>query len=522
MNLEEICEKLKNNNNINPITNRKINPYAKGGIFNKYKKLCSENTSISLTLPTRNPVKPKILKLLPHQQKVVDFMKKEENESLLIVHSTGSGKTLTALATANELLKQKKSNVIIITTRSTLSNWKNEYEKYWGPLPGNFYFLTYQAITNNPKLLEKCTNSILIIDEVHLLKKYVSVRSGRKLNSNGINSFIKNKYGVTKQTYLKTNSEEEMLKEVPDEYKYTYKSSRVFYNIKCSFKSWKVLLLTATPIVNQFYDIKNVYIILNKLNLKTTAKSIDPSNLKVSYYTVDYKNNIDFPKVKYMNKFIKLNDVERKRYDNLLEGFNEEDYDPLLDKDWLFETDTTVMILYNYMRRAGDAGFRGYYSPKIEFIYEQIKKNNKKTLIHTTWIKNGVNVLIKVLQTLTPDIFVVSGQTKNTQEVIDEFNKDDKFKIIIITLAGKEGLNLMGVRYIYLLEPNWNEGSTHQAISRAIRFKSHSHLPETERNVIVNKIYIDDSIDTILLKKYINKKKILIDDFFSKLKEISI
>uniref|UniRef100_A0A6C0J8V2 Helicase ATP-binding domain-containing protein n=1 Tax=viral metagenome TaxID=1070528 RepID=A0A6C0J8V2_9ZZZZ len=522
MKIDVICDSLKKNNNINPITNRKINPEAKNGIFAKYKKICSENTSIDLSAFPKKNLKLEPLILQPHQQKVVDFMKKKENTSLLVVHSTGSGKTLTALATTNELLKQKTTNVIIITTKNTLPNWKNEYEKYWGYLPNNFYFLTYQAISNNPKLLEKCTESILIIDEIHLLKKYVSLRGNRKINSNGIGSYIKYKYGITKKTYLKTHSEKELLDEVPDEYKYTYKSSRVLHNIKCALKSWKVLLLTATPIINQFYDIKNIYIILNKLNLNTTAKSINLDNLMVSYYTVDYNKNKYFPEVKHINKFIKLNDGERKRYNNLLKGFDEEDYDPIQDKDWLFSTVTGVMILYNYMRRAGDAGFRGYYSPKIDFIYEKIKQSKKKTLIHTTWIKTGVKVLIEVLQKITPNIYVISGQTKNTQDIIDEFNENDDFKIIIITSAGKEGLNLKGVRYIYLLEPNWNEASTHQAISRAVRFKSHIHLPENERNVVVYKIYINDSVDTILLDKYINKKKTIIDDFCVKLKEISI
>lgn len=63
-------------------------------------------------------------------------------------------------------------------------------------------------------------------------------------------------------------------------------------------------------------------------------------------------------------------------------------------------------------------------------------------------------------------------------------NKYSKFiKIIMISPAGAEGLNLRNVRQVHILEPFWNEVKIEQVIGRAIRICSHKDLPMNERNV---------------------------------------
>lgn len=63
-------------------------------------------------------------------------------------------------------------------------------------------------------------------------------------------------------------------------------------------------------------------------------------------------------------------------------------------------------------------------------------------------------------------------------------NKYSKFiKIIMISPAGAEGLNLRNVRQVHILEPFWNEVKIEQVIGRAIRICSHKDLPMDERKV---------------------------------------
>lgn len=65
-------------------------------------------------------------------------------------------------------------------------------------------------------------------------------------------------------------------------------------------------------------------------------------------------------------------------------------------------------------------------------------------------------------------------------------NKHGKIcKIMMISPAGAEGLNLFNVRQVHLMEPYWHEVRMIQMIGRAIRICSHKDLPRNERHVDV-------------------------------------
>jgi len=56
-------------------------------------------------------------------------------------------------------------------------------------------------------------------------------------------------------------------------------------------------------------------------------------------------------------------------------------------------------------------------------------------------------------------------------------------KIIMISPAGAEGLNLNNVRQVHITEPYWNEVRIEQVIGRALRYCHHKDLPMDERVV---------------------------------------
>jgi hypothetical protein len=56
-------------------------------------------------------------------------------------------------------------------------------------------------------------------------------------------------------------------------------------------------------------------------------------------------------------------------------------------------------------------------------------------------------------------------------------------RILMITGAGAEGLNLKGVRQVHVLEPYWNQARLEQVFGRAVRVCSHADLDESERDV---------------------------------------
>jgi SNF2 family DNA or RNA helicase len=61
--------------------------------------------------------------------------------------------------------------------------------------------------------------------------------------------------------------------------------------------------------------------------------------------------------------------------------------------------------------------------------------------------------------------------------------------VLLVSGAGTEGLDLKGTKLVQLMEPHWNNSRLDQAIHRGIRFKSHEHLPENEREVRVQRYF---------------------------------
>lgn len=64
---------------------------------------------------------------------------------------------------------------------------------------------------------------------------------------------------------------------------------------------------------------------------------------------------------------------------------------------------------------------------------------------------------------------------------------DDTCKILLISPMAREGLSLKGVRQFHLMEPSWNISDETQAIGRAVRMTSHTHLPPSEQHVNVRR-----------------------------------
>tara|TARA_B110000908_G_C10248931_1_gene450630 strand:- start:1508 stop:2941 length:1434 start_codon:yes stop_codon:yes gene_type:complete len=77
-------------------------------------------------------------------------------------------------------------------------------------------------------------------------------------------------------------------------------------------------------------------------------------------------------------------------------------------------------------------------------------------------------------------------RTKNKEVYNSPENYNGKIiKIILISPAGAEGLNLMSTRQVHIMEPYWNEVKIEQVVGRAIRICSHKYLPMDQRKVDV-------------------------------------
>jgi SNF2 family DNA or RNA helicase len=64
----------------------------------------------------------------------------------------------------------------------------------------------------------------------------------------------------------------------------------------------------------------------------------------------------------------------------------------------------------------------------------------------------------------------LTGQTRNRQAVIEEFQNNPDVRVFLVSLkAGGTGLNLTEADYVYLVDPWWNPAVENQAIDRCHR-----------------------------------------------------
>ena len=394
--------------------------------------------------PVPDCISRSLLPLREHQVKVVEFM--QHNDSLLVIHGTGLGKTLTAVTTSQCFLDDNPgSGVTVIGPASLLSNFKKEMRAYGiDSEDPRYQFYSFEKFMNLVKAGEvpDCEDRLLIVDEAHNLRNPGSLRA--------------------KSVY------------------------------RCSNVAAKRLLLSATPFMNSIQDFVPLINILYGRQVASTKRSdrdqtpyVIPKNLTESSLAdlrsllrgkVDFENTRSdrhFPEEIIHYVPVPMSREYFARFDPLTRGL--ESFGMIFTEPWRF--------LNGYRRAVNKAGTE-YFSAKVIRAVPILTEG--KSILYSSWIEFGINTVKSALRDTGITYAEYSGATSPTRRdrIVAEFN-EGSIQVLIITKAGGEGLDLKGVRNVVVLDPPWNDSSLRQIIGRAIRYKSHRHLPPAERVVNV-------------------------------------
>lgn len=132
-------------------------------------------------------------------------------------------------------------------------------------------------------------------------------------------------------------------------------------------------------------------------------------------------------------------------------------------------------------------------SPKLQRQVEELHASAKKdpqfrAVIYSNFLDAGVHPVVDELNRrgIPASAFTGALTDAKRRELIKDFNAG-KVRVLGLSPAGGEGLDLKGVSQVNLTEEHWNPERGAQAIGRAVRFKSHAHLPEDKRQVDVRR-----------------------------------
>lgn len=121
-----------------------------------------------------------------------------------------------------------------------------------------------------------------------------------------------------------------------------------------------------------------------------------------------------------------------------------------------------------------DDGYK--LSGKALKIVEDMKNKPKSdygTMVYSNYNKHGADVIQKALEDNKKSVARIDGKMKSKEKdkQVDDFKKGKK-DTFITSPTGKEGISLPNVDQEYIFDPNWNPEVTRQAIGRGIRADS--------------------------------------------------
>lgn len=388
--------------------------------------------------------------LKQHQKRPIDFMK--YNRGLILYHSTGAGKTLTALFA----LYQFKYDIIVIGNKSSKKTFIDNIQKAELNL-NRFIFYTYAKIKK--KLESDVTlfkRTSVIVDEAHSLR-----------NENMYNLYIS--------------------------------SALMLAN--------KVILLSATPVINYLNDLSVlVNIVKGEDILPSDRKLFDQmfydeekmalinqnclfEKLKntISYFKAENDTNYPHNTVHYVEVEMDRNQLDEYIYyikKVIYEDREIVDDANILNIDYGLLSTKKRNFFLNVTRQLSNTVKNSEKSPKIAEIYQKIIQGPYPIIVYSNFLKNGIYTLAVLLEKNKIKYKTITGYT--TQDklniIVNNYN-NGLYRVLLISSAGSESLDLKKTRQIHIMEPHWNDAKIQQVIGRSIRYKSHENLPVDERHV---------------------------------------
>jgi superfamily II DNA or RNA helicase len=156
------------------------------------------------------------------------------------------------------------------------------------------------------------------------------------------------------------------------------------------------------------------------------------------------------------------------------------------------------------------------FSRKIAaFITNVLSNWNSKHVLFTFFkTKAGVNLIHSLFKLcgITTEIYSGDVSDGKRKKILDIFNSEknrygNKIKVLLVTEAGAEGINILETQHMHILESSTREMKIQQAIGRVVRYRSHNvegrkPMPKNEQVVHIWRYWSVSS----LLPKTIQRK----------------
>lgn len=530
--------------------------------YNKYRIKNQKKTMKDICIPKK-------FKFQPSQLFLSDYFPKSKTKGILIYHKIGSGKTCTAINIAENM--KKKLNIMVILPAAIKGNFMGELQSHCA---GDEYLTDKER-----KKLKKLTPDDIEYKNIMTkskkrIDKYYTIYSYHKFVE-----LVKLNKIKLKKTLLIIDEIQNMISERGIFYKSIKKI------IDKSDDKTRVLLLSATPMFDKPVEIALTLNLLKPKNPLPISYDFNQEFMKikknlsgVSYQTKNikkFKSMIKglisyyrgappaaFPEEIFKIVRCKMSDFQYRTYlgsmsdeDNYIRG-SFRSVDILNMPNNFFIGPRIISNIAFPNKSVGLSGFSSLkeeklrisnikkYSTKFYKIYKKMKQAEGPVFIYSNFKEiGGLKTFMSFLEFHGFKNYKTYGKGEKRfalwsgdeshvikEEIKYAFNqKENKngnvIKIILGSPSMKEGVSLLRVSQVHVMEPYWNLSRIKQIVGRAIRFCSHKDMPKRRRFVEVF-LYLSvyPGVETIdeYIWKLAKKKNKLISNFENALKESAI
>ena len=535
--------------------------------FKKYKIPISNEKMEDFCLPKKFNLQPQQT-FLPDllTSKYCPWVTNPNIRGILVFHQIGAGKTCTAISIAEKF--KKKMNIVVVLPAALIGNFVSELRT---ECPGDEYLTTNERkqIKNlkmgDPmfeKIIKKSNERISKYYTIYSYHKFVAlIQEGKikKLNNTLlIIDEVQNMISINGTFYRS-------LKQVVD----------------LSNDSLKIILLSATPMFDKPVEIgltlnllkKDDLIPITKFNqeyikMKSTTSGTLYKAINMDNFRDKIKNLISYyrgappqayPQAKLKTVRCNMSDFQYKSYltslsteEHYIRGsFKDVDIMNLPQNFFLGPRMLSNVAFPNKsIGEVGYSSFRGQalqvqnigeYSIKFLKIFKKINKVDGPVFVYSNFKElGGIKCFVTFLEYHGWKNYRNFGEGEKRfaiwsgdepQHIKDEikyiFNQKSNehggnIKIMLGSPSIKEGVSLLRVQQVHIIEPYWNMSRMLQIMGRAVRFCSHKDVPKNKRIVNIF-LYLATFKGEKSIDEYIwslaKKKNVLIQQFETSLKE---
>jgi superfamily II DNA or RNA helicase len=533
-------------------------------IFSEYKLKKKEKKSI------KDFCYPKKFTFQLPQLFVAEFLNpKTPYKGVLLYHRIGAGKTCAGIQIAENWKKYKK--IILVAPASLTGNF---YKELRSGCTGNEYITKDER--EKLKVLDprsKMANEIIAKTkerineyyEIYSYHKYAELYTTKKLSLKNKLLIIDEVHNIVSEDGTFYNIFKESIDKSPDDCRIVIMSATPIFD-KPSELGMTINLLKPNNELPLPNDFNKIFINKKEIDGNIVYKLINEDKLSkyiqgyVSYYQgapafLFPKTNIKYVKCR-MSKF--QSDAYKSFIEQEKKGLFTQSDILKLPSSFLLGGRMISNIAYPN-KKIGEKGIDSLtkkyssfdnlkrYSIKFYKILKKVDRCSGPVFFYTNFKEHGgledfkriiefhgyTNILDQNESSGKKKYAIWSGDENNKEKdlIRELFNSKDnedgsKIKIILGSPAIKEGVSLLRVRQVHILEPYWNMSRIDQVIGRAVRFCSHKDLKKDDRLVSIyiyiaiddtNEISIDQHILSIAFQK-----KLLIEQFETVLKKSAI